>query len=271
MNIFSKDFISGTFRASDHGLILGAFSYSGDSQEETGMNISVVEEYVGHNPVPVYLGQKYTGKLQFQALLIKNPELFCDSPYFSQKECRSILRELTGMRGYQWTKILPYEAEDDLWYRTRTTNVLYQYAGGYVAGILLDLECDSCFAWSGENTVMVRAEAGRPFYIFNDTDDLHHYVYPVVTLSAASAEVIAVTNFSDNGHRSEIKGMKSGETITIDSGRQIISSSRSHELLLDDFNLGWFRLIPGKNQYISNVDMTVSMKFRVPRKAGIIQ
>ena len=65
--------------------------------------------------------------------------------------------------------------------------------------------------------------------------------------------------------------MKSGETITIDSGRQIISSSRSHELLLDDFNLGWFRLIPGKNQYISNVDMTVSMKFRVPRKAGIIQ
>lgn len=271
MNIFSKDFILGTFRASDHGLIPGAFSFSGNSEEETGMNISAVEEYVGHNPVPVYLGQKYTGKLQFQAVLIKDPELFCGAPYFSPKECRSILRQLSGMRGYQWTKILPCEAAEDLWYRARTSNILYQYAGGHVAGIRLDLECDSCFAWSGENVVTVRAEADRPFYIFNDSDDLNHYVYPEVSLSSPSAGTISVTNLSDNGHVSEVKGVKSGEVITIDSRRQIISSRRPHDLLLDDFNLGWFRLIPGKNEYISNVDIVVSMKFRVPRKAGIVQ
>ena len=175
------------------------------------------------------------------------------------------------MKGYQWTKILPFEAEEDLWYRTRTANVSYQYAGTHVAGIILELECDSCFAWSGENAVTVRAEASRPFYIFNDSDDLNHYVYPLVSFTASSAGTIAVTNLSDNGHISEIKGIRSGETITIDSRRQLISSSRSHDLLLDDFNLGWFRLIPGKNEYISNVDMTVSMKFRVPRKAGIVQ
>lgn len=267
----NQDLIFGNFRSSDYGLIIGSFSYNGESEDNIGMNISTIEEFIGHSPVPVYLGQKYTDKLKLQITLIKNPCIFYDDMYFNEKDCRTILRILTGLKGYQWLKLITQILDEDLWYKARISNVSYKRIGGHVAGIILDAECDSCFAWSNEYTITVNAKANQPFYIFNNTDDLNNYVYPMVSILSSSAGNLSVTNKSDNNWISQIKNVKSKEKITIDSKHQIISSSPNHELLLDDFNLGWFRLVPDKNEYVSNMDMTISMKYRIPRKVGIVE
>lgn len=271
IEIFNNELIWGNFRSSDYGLIIGSFSYNGESEDDLGMNISTIEEFIGNNPVPIYLGQKYTDKLKLQITLIKNPCVFHDNLYFNEKDCRTVLRILTGIKGYQWLKLITQILDEDLWYKTRINNVSYKRIGGHVAGIILNAECDSCFAWSSEYNITVNAKANHPFYFFNNTDDLNNYVYPKVSILSSSAGNLSITNISDNNWISEIKNIKSKEKITIDSGHQIISSSLNHELLLDDFNLGWFRLVPDKNEYISNMDINVSMKYRVPRKVGIVE
>lgn len=268
---FINDLILGDFRVSDYGLIVGSFSYGGESEDDIGVNISAIEEYIGHNPVPVYLGQKYSDKLRLQITLIKNPCIFDDDLSFTEKDCRSILRFLTGGKGFQWLKLFSQKLDEDLWYRARTSSVSYKRIGCRVVGIVLNLECDSCFAWSKEQEITVRAEAGQPFYIYNNTDDLNNYVYPVVEIVSASAGTIAVTNRSDKDWISEINNIRQNERIRIDSGHQIISSGLRHDLLLNDFNLGWFRLVPGQNEYVSNSSITISMKYRAPRKVGIIE
>lgn len=270
IEILNEDLIFGDFRSSDYGLIVGSFSYNGESEDDIGMNISTIEEFIGHNPMPIYLGQEYTDKLKLQITLIKNPCIFHNDIYFNEKDCRSILRILTGLKGYKWLKLITQIVDEDLWYKARINNVSYKRISGHVAGIILDAECDSCFAWSNEYNITINAKANQPFYTFNNTDDLNNYVYPIVSILSSSAGKLTVTNTSDNWV-SEIKNIKSNEKITIDSKHQIISSSVSHELLLDDFNLGWFRLIPDKNEYISNMDITISMKYRVPRKVGIVE
>ena len=45
----------------------------------------------------------------------------------------------------------------------------------------------------------------------------------------------------------------------------------SHDLLLNDFNLGWPRLVPDKNEYMTDTDLIINFKFRVPRKVGFIE
>ena len=270
IEILNKDLIFGNFKSSDYGLIIGSFSYNGKSEDEIGMSISTIEEFIGHNPVPIYLGQKYTEKLNIEITLVKNPCVFHDDLYFNEKDCRAILRILTGIKGYQWIKIITQVLDEDLWYKARINNVSYERIGGHVAGIILDVECDSCFAWSNEYNITINAETDRPFCIYNNTDDLNNYVYPAVSILSSSAGNLSVTNISDNNWITEIKNVKSKEKIIIDSGHQIISSNLTHELLLDDFNLGWFRLLPDKNEYVANMDITVSMKYRVPRKVGII-
>ena len=130
--------------------------------------------------------------------------------------------------------------------------------------------CDSCFAWSEEYDVLVNAKANRKFFMFNNTDDFNSYVYPIVELSSVNGGDIILTNISDNNRNTEIKNLKANEKIIIDSKNEIISSSIDHSLLLDDFNLHWIRLVPEKNEYVSNVDVTINFKFRVPRKIGFI-
>lgn len=271
IEIFANDLILGDFKSSDYGLIVGTFSYSGESEDDIGMSISTIEEHIGYNPVPVYLGQKYSDKLKLQITLIKNPCIFYDNLLFSEKDCRSILRIFTGMKGYQWMKLLTQELDEDIWYRARTNSISYKRVDGHIVGLIINMECDSCFAWSKEYEITVHTEANQPFYIYNNSDDLNNYVYPIVDIVSSSAGTISVTNKSDCSWLSKIKNIKQNEKITIDSAHQIISSNLQHDLLLNDFNLGWFRLIPNKNEYISNSNLTISMKYRVPRKVGVVE
>ena len=132
------------------------------------------------------------------------------------------------------------------------------------------MECDSCFVWSKEHIITIRAIAGKHFCIYNNTDDLQNYVYPIITVAPCSPGDISFTNLSDNGWNTEIRNIKEGEKVTINCTNQTISSNRPHDMLLNDFNLGWVRLVPDKNEYVCNMDATICIRFRVPRKVGVV-
>lgn len=269
MEILYKDLIFGDFRVSNYGLIVGTFTYNNNSEDELGMRISTIEEFIGHNPVPVYLGQKYEDKLKIQLTLIKNPLL--NDLYFRERDCRELLRILTGKKGYQWLKLISHDLDEDLWYKAKVNDVTYKRIANKVVGIMLNLECDSCFAWSKEMKITINAKANQHFYIFNNTDDLNDYVYPHTSILSPSAGDLSVTNLSDNNWMSKIENVSAGEKISINSKEQIISSNLTHNLLLNDFNLGWIRLVPDKNEFVSNKNITITMKYRVPRKVGLME
>lgn len=269
MEIFAKQFICGNFNASDYGLIASSFDYKTESDDDTGLHITTIEEFTGHNPVPLYLGDKYDQKLVFTITFIKNPCMFDENIlYFSEKDCRNVLRTLTGMRGYQWTKIVQNDLDDDIWYYAKPVNVSYKRIGSKVEGIIIDFECDSFFAWSKENLITVNAKANIPFYIYNNTDDLLNYVLPTVTIKCSNTGTFQLNNQTESWF-SIIENVTSNEVITINSKNKLISSSIVHNLLLDDFNLNWIRLVPDKNTYVANQDCLITFKYRVPRKVGL--
>ena len=217
MEVFGNDLILGNFRLSDYGMVLASFDYNGESEDELGFKTTTVEEFVGHNPVPMYLGDKYSEKLRPKVTFVKDPTMWSgDKVNLTEKECRNILRTLTGIRGYQWMKVLHDEDEDDIWFRSKICNVAYKRIAGAVAGIILEMECDSCFAWSTETDVSLNFKADKSIRIHSNTDDLHNYIYPVVTITPAVDCDIQLTNVTDN-YMSEIKNVKANETITIDS------------------------------------------------------
>lgn len=269
MEVFGKDWILGNFRATDFSLILVSFDYNGDSEYELGMKTSTIEEFVGNNPVPVYLGDKYEDKLRPQITLCKDPELYQQNDmHFSEKDCRWILRELTSIRGYQWMKIIDPNDMDEIWFKAKISNISYKRVGGDIIGFIIELECDSFYGYSIEYSVKINVKANVPFYVFNNTDDLTNYVLPTVTIKASKNGTLIIKNISDNNWSSEFYNLKSGEILTIDSKNEILSSTVIHSSLLNDFNLHWLRLIPDRNQFVSNTDITIMFKYRVPRKVG---
>lgn len=262
MEVFGQDWILGDFRASDYGLYLASFSYNGESEDELGFKTSTIEEFVGSNPIPIFLGEKHKEKLRPQITLCKNPCKNNDNMTFTQKECREVFRFLSGIKGYQWMKLDTFEDTEDVWFRAKISNVHYKRVGGDIVGLIFEIECNSCFGYSTEKTIEVNATANKPFYFFNNTDDLNNYILPVVEITPTSNADIIITNVSDNNWTTEIKNAKANETLVIDSRTEIISTS------LNNFNLHFPRLIPEMNTYTSSIDARIVFKFRVFRKVG---
>lgn len=270
MEIFGKDLILGNFRLSDYGLILASFDYNGESEDDIGFSTNTIETFVGNEPVPIYLGEKYSDKLKPIIAICKCPEMnLGDKMYFTEKDCREILRIIGSMRGYQWMKVDGYSENEDIWFRSKVNKVSYQRVGGHVVGLIFEMECDSHYGYSRENVIRINAKADKPFYIFNNTDDWRNYVLPIVHITTSSDCNLQFINKTENW-LTKIENVKASEKITIDSKNEIINSNIEHDLLLNDFNLQWIKLLPSKNEYTINVDATVEFVFREPRKVGIV-
>lgn len=273
MEIFGQDAIIGDFQLSNYGLILASFNGANSSDEELGMNHDTIEEYIGHNPVPVYLGSSFNSKLKPTATLIKDPcsNIYEDDKYFNEHECREILRQLTGFRGYKQMQIFSYEFDELLFFNIRVTNVKYQKVGGRIVGIILEMECDSQFAWSNDFSYVFNASPSSNIILFNTSDNLYDYLLPKVTIkSYANISDVSIVNIMDNNWTASFKSLSANEIITMDSKNSILLSSDSGRVISNDFNMHFIRLIAGKNEFRVSHDIQVTFTYRVPRKVGFV-
>lgn len=258
---------------SNYGLILASFESSNSSDEELGMENDTIEEYVGHNPVPVYLGSSFHSKLCLTAALIKDPNTMNSdkNKYFTEHECREILRQLTGFHGYRQMQVFSLTFDELLFFHIRVTNVKYQKAGGRIAGILLEMECDSPFAWSGEFNYTFHASPSSSLILFNNSDNLYDYLLPKVTITSdADISNLSICNLPDNNWTTVFKSLSAGEIISMDSRHNLLSSSRPSRVINNDFNMHFIRLVPGKNEFRVSHDIRITFTYRVPRKVGFI-
>lgn len=272
INIFGKDAIIGDFQLSNYGLILASFEGTDSHAEELGMNHTTIEEYIGHNPVPVYLGSSYNSKLTPTATIIKDPSLNTNNDqYFSEHECREVLRQLTGFRGYKQMQIFSYEFDELLFFNIRVTNVRYQTIGGRIAGIILDMECDSQFAWSSDFNYMFNATQSSNIIFFNTSDNLYDYSYPKVTIKMINdIPELSIINLQDNNWTTIFKSLYANEIITMDSKNKALTSSNNSRIISNDFNMHFIRLVPGKNEFKVNGNVQMTFTYKVPRKVGFV-
>lgn len=270
MNVFGKDAIIGDFKLSDYGLMLGSFDFPYEEEEDLGMTHESIEEYVGHSPTPIHYGSSYSSKLKPVMTIVKNKELN-SSMYFNSHECREVLRQLTGFKGYKMMQVLPYDFDELLYFNVRVINVSYKKIDNMVAGIILEMECDSQFAWSEEFNYTYKVSPNNSLIIFNTSDDLYRYVLPFVTIKIPyNIDNLKIINIEDNNWDTQLSSLSSNEVIKMDSKREILTTSIQGKLISDNFNMHFIRLKSGKNEFTFSHEAEINLSFRVPRKVGFI-
>lgn len=272
MELFGQDLVIGDFKFSDYGLILGSFDVgASESEDELGMDHEAIEEFIGHNPVPLYLGAQYTEKLRPQITIVKDPCVYNDDLYFTEHECREVLRQLTGCKTYRLMQIYSEAFDELIYFYVRTQSASYKKVNGHVVGIILIMECDSQFAWSKEYEDTYTVKAGETFVFYNASDDLYNYLLPTITISSSSSiSQLQLVNLNDGNWTTTIDNIAAQEIITMDSKNEILTSSTPGRLVLNDFNMHFIRFVNGRNEIQSNADITLSVKCRVPRKVGFV-
>ena len=271
MELFAKDAVIGDFKLSDYGLMLASFdSGSINTEEVLGMDSEAIEEFISDNPVPVYLGYKHNNKLKPTMTIVKNVNID-KRDYFTEHECREVLRQLTGYHGYRTMQIQCYELDELLFFNIRVISVSYRKIKGKVCGIILECECDSQFAWSKDYNYAFNVTGENNLILHNTSDDLYHYLLPIVTIKSENAiSELIIKNITDNNWTTVLRNIQAGEVITIDSKHEIITSSNKNRLISNDFNMHFIRLISGRNEFEVNENIKITFNYKVPRKVGFI-
>ena len=274
MEIFGEDFIFGNFRASEAGFKICSFENNSDSEDEL-FAVETTETFLGDSPRATYEGQKYNFKLSGTITIMNDPCGISD-PTITEYDCRNVMRQITGKRGYQWMKMVTDDIGEDLWYRARVVGVKLKRIGGKPVGLIIDIETDSYLAYSQEIHQTLNLSQNNYASIDVNTDDMDNYIYPYVTITPQSSGQLVISNYSEG----EPLLLESRSRYSYDSVFDNVYSYTDIELdgnykllkycLLDDFNMHWIRFVPGKNTFGANMNCTLEFTYRIPRKAGFV-
>lgn len=271
MELFAKDAVIGDFKLSNYGLMLASFDDGAkNTDEELGMDTGTTEEFISDNPVPVYIGYKHSNKLKPTLTIVKDVNID-KKDYFTEHECREVLRQLTGYHGYKTMQIQCYALDELLFFNIRVISVSYRKIKGRVCGIILECECDSQFAWSKDYKYSFNTNPEKNLVFHNTSDDLYHYLLPEVTITSQNdIPELRIKNIADNEWCTIINDIRAGEIITMDSKHEIITSSDKERLISNDFNMHFIRLVSGRNEFEINESIKISFNYKVPRKVGFM-
>lgn len=267
MNAFFKDIHFGNFVASEYGLIPVSFDTNFDEELDLAMGSESDEEYIGRHTIPLDYGSNHQGKLEFTITFMKNTCGHNMDLEFSTFEIRSILRKLTGNQYYKDLYFIDDSLHFDerIHYRVKVTDIFANKVAGKIIGIKVTFQNESFWSYTDENNISMILKSNQKFIFYNNSDELHDYLFPKVEISDINGE-ISIINISDNNRKTIISNIEQNEKIILDSKHDIISSSIPDKNIVNNFNLKWIRFIPGKNEMTVSSDCKIKITYQLLRK-----
>lgn len=267
------------------------FEFNGKSSESFGLTIVSFETIdsvpmglersvnIGEMNIfrqrPNHFGATYTAPLQFNVTVVKNPYT-SEKKFFTRSEIGKINAWLTSPRFPKLFHMTEYnddvEADEYVDYFVTVQNVESTFIQE-VIGLKFTITCDSPFGYSEEKEEIL-STSGKKYSIFNETDDLESYIYPVIEVTPKDKNDITITNITDNSSSITFNPTGANNTIYIDCQNLTIKNSIGTLIPLTDLNIldpqkiYWFKLLSGQNEISFSGNATIKIKYREYRKVG---
>jgi hypothetical protein len=142
--------------------------------------------------------------------------------------------------------------------------------GGVNYGFHVKFHMDSQFVYTDEFTYTYNITSSNQTVTVNNLSNYDGYIYPYLKITTGSGvNSISIANTTDNNSRLfNLTGLTSGEIITIDNDRQIITSLLGTNKL-NGINFNFLRLVRGWNTLVFNGNGTYVLKLRFLKKVGV--
>lgn len=150
---------------------------------------------------PNYFNDKWSGGLEFDLNIIKNPCEYNgqENLEITKNEIREITRWLTSSHYPEWIQF-EYESPDDevTNYYGWFSNIENFVVAGIVYGLKLHFKCTTPFAYTDVKSFKQSVtNTYKNFLINNDSDCLNEYIYPQITIKPNSNNQMFFCNLSD--------------------------------------------------------------------------
>lgn len=228
---------------SDYGFIVCDFD------DKSGANVVSAGSQITFDTVPVLRGKrnilisvKYGDALQSTFDICKNPDRY-DDMIISNDEYRDLMRWLNRS---EFLKFQVLFDNKDFGYIApchyyASFNVEKIFVREQLYGLRLKMETNAPFGFGEEQRhVFNITDTSKTYNLFDVSDEIG-YTYPSVTIICNSTGDLVLTNTKENC-RTEIKGCRSGEVISMDGNILSITTSRSTHDICNDFNYDFFKI-----------------------------
>lgn len=265
IQLFNKNVIIDDFVSSNYGLLLLSFDYDGESEDDFALGGSIETVFLGNSRISTLTSAKYQQYLTPRLTLVRQNGSYIETPLL-----REVVSKLSGKNRWSWLQVYDNSYGETLNYRCVITEISCKKINGKIAGIIIDFQCDSMYAYTKKYQYKrALTNANNTITLINSSDELNDYLYPKVTITTDdSSEMFTVKNGSDNNYTTRIENVVAGETIELNGSLSEIASTNTNNIL-DRFNFHFIRLVPGKNTLTFSSPCTVTLEYRLLRKVGI--
>ena len=213
----------------------------GEETDPSGSDLKLyLQEYL-RRPTPTLLGVQFAPPLVF--------DIECNvSQEMTANDFRPVAAWLFGNIGYRKLQI---EQPDmyGYYFNGMFTKPQIKRAGNLIRGFYGSFNCDSPWGWTYPQTLTKNYTASivNDSFVINNLSDHSGYLYPqLLIIMNVFDGFLTLTNVEDNNRQFSITSLASNELVTVNNDLQILTSSTNLNRL-PNFNLNWFRLLPGVN------------------------
>ncbi len=271
--MYATDFEYDGLALSDFGMMISSFNSPGAETVSSGADIRFHTVRPAGSDRFHFYGANYEECFCATLQISKSPcamDRLCLSP----EELSALQRWLCRKDGYHRLHFLSESYTDIYWnaiFSSRQINVF-----GYAAGLELTVYTDAPYAYRKEQTTTWNLRPGESFSLY-DTSDEVGAIYPLTVITSMAVGELCLSN-SMEPHLPplKIKGLSSGEAVTLDGRNKVISSNKEHLRLPSDFNYHFPRIINklGQRENVftlsqSSPPCTVSFTYSPIVKTGI--
>lgn len=239
MGFRAISFVFDNIPSETYDLFLISEGAAGVLQNTGSSSVELLTETIYRNPKPYLFGVQQTPVMTFSLSFASLKPISAVNQQYIQKW-------LFGHNTYKKLQIMQCDMYD-VYFNCILTNPVVTTVGNFAYYFRCDVICDSPWAWGAPTKLTFNKPTSGSSFIINNTSDNNYYTYPniVITVSQSGNSVV-LTNQTDNNQTFSITGLSANEVLTINSERNIITSSTG----LSRFQnmTGFFpRLLPGIN------------------------
>lgn len=261
---YGCEFVFDGIPSRNYDLRILDFQASGVDKTDAGSEASIFQKQIFRRSRPYYYGRSVNKNLEFDITVGSGDPI-------SSIQRGNIDAWLLGRMNYCALQIVQHDMTSMI-FNVIFTKASNAYVGNVNRGMTYHAYCSDPWGFE-EPKELVRTYSGSAIVnevinFYNDSDDAD-YLRPQISFTMGGiGDNFTLKNVSDDDRIFYFTNLQSGETITVDNSREIISSSTGL-LRMNDFNKRFFRLIPQMNQLVLTGGITeFVLTYQPVRKIG---
>ena len=244
------------------GLVIGHIGNTGVESISTYSNIELVQDRSLNRIEPYHYGIKYPERLEFPMEIYNK-----HGEHYEMYEVQAIQEWLFGRNQAKYLSILDPDKGGEAYLCWLTSPEIIKL-DNKVIGWKFTVVTHSCYSHTNIYEESFVSDDDFSISHFHNMSNVEDYLYPEMEIHLQGLTTfVRIENISDNSRVFQITNLRRNSIVTVNNDLHLMSANNPDDIF-ENFNLNWFRFVPGHNRLLISGGCVVTFRTRFMKAVG---